>query len=222
MTSLRPVSAPGLTYSDTAESQAPPQIDSLITISAPDERRDEQRHVTIYRPCCVEVDSGPCCIGIVRNISDSGALIETPCHTTVGSQLTYFWDGGPAFTAEVIWSREGRIGLRNIAHEERAGSGRFPARAIRVPTDLPATLWHGSKRCSVQIRNISQRGIMVSGISPAIGNALVTVELGCFSFPQASIRWREGREAGIGFDKPIAIKLLMEIFAGNTAIARVS
>ena len=62
---------------------------------------------------------------------------------------------------------------------------------------------------------------MVSGISSAIGNMLVTVELGCFSFPQASILWREGHEAGIGFNKPVPIKLLMEILAGNTAIARV-
>ncbi|MXP26795.1 hypothetical protein GRI39_12190 [Altererythrobacter indicus] len=219
MTITKPVNSPGLTCSDSSVVQVSSQMDGIAMCSASNERRDEQRHITIYRPCCVETASGDCCIGIIRNISDSGAQIETPCLAPVGSQLTYFWDGGPVFKAEVVWAHDGRIGLHNITVEEVAGAGHFPARAIRVPTDLPATIWHGSGCCSVRAHNISQKGVMVLGLSPLIGNTLVTVEIGGFSFPQASIRWREGRKAGIGFEKSVPIKCLMEILAGDTTIA---
>ncbi|RKF21869.1 PilZ domain-containing protein [Altericroceibacterium spongiae] len=191
---------------------------SVVPAPPANERREQPRHVSIYRPCCVQTASGAC-IGIIRNISESGAQVETPCHAAVGSEITYYWDGGPVIRAEVVWMKNGRLGLRHIAEERQENGQPFPPRAIRIPTDLPAILWQGYRRCTVRVANISQKGVMVTGVPSSMDDTLLTVEVGDMSFANASIRWRDGYSAGIGFDKAIPLKDLMVLLSGDGRIA---
>ncbi|MXO66127.1 PilZ domain-containing protein [Altericroceibacterium endophyticum] len=177
------------------------------------DRRNEQRHITTYRPCCIEAEGGAY-LGIIRNISPGGVQIETTYQPVTGQHLTYFWDGGPAAEAEVAWCADGRLGLRNITvfHHD---ADDFPPRAIRIPTDLRADIWIGDDCYNVGVANISQSGLLAYGL-PAIPDCgLMSVELENDCFPNASLRWCRDGSAGIKFERPIPLKRLRAILERN-------
>jgi hypothetical protein len=179
-------------------------------LESPDQRR-EGRAQTVYLPCCVRVGNH-CGVGLIRNISPSGLMIETDIACEPGDEIDFLQDSNEWRRAKVIWRDERRVGLSALETEaESKPSPAFPHRAIRIPTTLIGKLWLDSGPIEVGIGNISHKGVLAFGMPPIDPNQLVTLTMAGRDFPNTSMRWWAEGSAGLRFGKPITLRVLTEL-----------
>lgn len=178
-----------------------------------EDRRLQKRHVTTFRACRVE-SGDKAHIGIVRNISPSGAQIESKLDLAVGLKLTYCWDGIPPIEAEVVWREGDRIGVRNLLPVEGWNSN-FPPRAVRIPSDLTCRVWQGDHMHQAAVANISQTGMRCEGDLDLDTGLQVTVEIGPLVVPNTTVRWCADGVAGLRFGSPIRMAVLMSLLSSD-------
>lgn len=189
----------------------------LGPLSELDEQRREGRAQTVYRPCCLR--AGPrCCVGLIRNVSPSGLMVETALDAAPGSELDYLQETGQWRRARVVWREGERLGLENIDDPLEQGPG-FPHRAIRIPTSLLGRLWLHGRAIEVGIGNISHKGVLLFGVPPIEPQALITLSIAGREFAQCSLRWWADGSAGVQFARPISLRALAELIehAGSKA-----
>lgn len=175
---------------------------------SPDQRR-ELRHQAVYLPCCLRTGRH-CTVGLIRNISASGLMIETALQIEPGTELDYFQDSGLWRRARVVW-REGRhVGLETI-DEGAEESPAYPHRAIRIPTSLVGRIWLGGKWVEVGIGNLSHWGVLAFGVPPILQGHLMTLTVAGREFPNTSLRWWADGSAGLRFERPVTTRALTEV-----------
>ena len=179
-------------------------------LEAPDLRR-EGRAQTVYLPCCVRAGNH-CGVGLIRNISPSGLMIETDIACEPGDEIDYLQDSNEWRRAKVIWRDERRVGLSNLEAENQDDPGaHFPHRAIRIPTTLIGKLWLDSGPIEIGIGNISHKGVLAFGMPPIDPNQLVTLTIAGRDFANTSMRWWAEGSAGLRFGAPITLRVLTEL-----------
>jgi hypothetical protein len=173
------------------------------------ELRAEDRVQTVYLPCCLRVGQH-CTVGMIRNISASGLMVETTLDAEPGTEIDYFQESGRWCRARVMW-RDGRhMGLLNVARVASEPS-RYPHRAIRIPTTLIGRIWLGGRSIEVAIANISLNGILAFGVPPLDHGQLVTLKIAGREFANTSVRWWDGGSAGLKFERPVTFRKLTEL-----------
>lgn len=177
------------------------------------ERRSGARHINIFKACAIECD-GRVMPGMLRNISDFGAMIEVAPSFVIesGTVLTYYWDAGEKITGEVVWRRDGRIGVRN-AREANFGSSPMPARVVRIPCDLACELHVGGQRHKARVINISQGGLLLDGVSALRPGTPVTIVVAGREFCNATTRWSREGVAGVRLAQPVRMAEMAELIA---------
>jgi hypothetical protein len=181
------------------------------------EQRREGRARTVYRPCCLR--AGPrCCVGLIRNVSPRGLMVETGLDAAPGSELDYLQETGQWRRARVVWRVGERLGLENLDEALDQPPG-FPQRAIRIPTSLVGRLWLHGRAIELGIGNISHRGVLVFGVPPIEPQAFFTLSVAGREFPQSSLRWWADGSAGLQFARPMSLRELAELIehAGRQA-----
>ncbi|MEE4199934.1 PilZ domain-containing protein [Erythrobacter sp.] len=162
---------------------------------APD-RRETNRFKTAFRPGCIIIGERVV-LGMIRNMSRHGVMIEVEEPLREGQRLSYFWDEHRLVSARVIWSDGNRHGLENDV-EAPIYDTRHTYRSVRVPCTLEAEIWANGERQRREVANLSLGGMRVRRLEARPGNPL-TIAMAGVELYNADVRWNDGGEAGIRF-----------------------
>jgi hypothetical protein len=171
--------------------------------------RREGRVQTVYQPCCLRSGT-QCNLGLIRNLSPGGLMVETDLDVPAGTEIEYFQETAHWRRARVAWRDGRRMGLANIDEVEPDGP-HFPHRSLRIPTSLVARLWVAGQGVEVGIGNISNKGVLAFGVPPIACGNLVTLTIAGQEFANTSLRWWADGSAGFAFERPISMRALTEL-----------
>jgi hypothetical protein len=186
-------------------SDAPPAADS--------DRRDGERHMTLFRVGSILVDDRrELCL--IKNISAGGMMIRLYCPITEGTSCTVELKSGQPIHGRIGWIREHHAGVafdQPIDVVEILSSsmeGPRP-RMPRIETHCHATLRDGANVLRVRACDISQGGVKVEweAVLPQGADVIVTMP---GLEPQPGIAcWTENGYSGITFNRLIPLNELV-------------
>ena len=180
-----------------------------------DERRKDNRTTAVYRPVLLETEgfTGFC---LLRNLSTSGMMGIAYAQFAEGEAVSIQFMPGHVVTGEIVWSRDGRIGVKFDEEIDLAGSLKTMGstyvesglnRAPRLQIDCEGEAVVGDTRWKIRIQDISQRGIKTVLPSVRPGEE-VTILLPGMEPRKAIVRWSQNDQVGLNFVRPIAFEEL--------------
>lgn len=182
-------------------SDAPPSVDC--------DRRDGQRHMTLYRVGSILVeDRRELCL--IKNISAGGMMIRLYCSISEGTEVTIELKNSQPISGKISWVRDQNAGIA-FDHPvdvfdilSNSMDGPRP-RMPRVETDGWATLRDGSNALTVRVRDISQGGVRVACETLIPQGTDVVVGLAGLEPQPGIVCWCEGGFTGIAFNRLIPL-----------------
>jgi hypothetical protein len=180
--------------------------------AAAGDRRGGTRNYAVYRACRVSQGQDQS-IGIIRNTSEGGAEIQTLAQFRIGEEVIYDDPYMGVRTARVVWARADRIGVQNIATLQAVSDENRSRkhRAIRFELERNAKIWIHGKYEGSRLLNISQTGasfLLDRGAIDASIGTLASVSFDGWSFRPAILRWYQGAQLGLRFEKPLTLSEL--------------
>jgi hypothetical protein len=180
------------------------------------DRRSDERMVTMYRAARIVTVQGHEQLGIVRNVSSGGLMIETHATIAIGDRLWIEPRGCQSIWGSVRWSDAPRHGiafdtpipfesLLTLAGPEVPNQ---VARAPRITVDLDARLCVAGRWHLVQLCDLSQSGAKLASdlILPDGGPVQLSIE--GLRNADAFVRWQRKGRIGLLFAEPISINRL--------------
>jgi hypothetical protein len=186
-------------------SDAPPAADS--------DRRDGERHMTLFRVGSILIDERrELCL--IKNISAGGMMIRLYCHVAEGTSCIVELKSGQPIHGRIGWIREDHAGLAfdqpidvvEILSSSREGPR---PRMPRIETHCHATLRDGANVLRVRACDISQGGVKVEceNMLPQGADVIVTMP-GLEPRPGITC-WTENGYCGITFNRLIPLNELV-------------
>lgn len=181
---------------------------------APVDRRDDERHLTLFRVGSIVVgDRRELCL--IKNISAGGMMIRAYCALEPNSRVSVELKRGEQIQGKVNWLREGSAG---IEFDERVDVVELLATSMdgprprmpRVEVRCIASVRHGSQVYGMRAHDISQGGLKVESTRDLAIGTDVLVTLPGLRSQQGVIRWKDGRCYGITFQHLLALTELVE------------
>jgi hypothetical protein len=182
---------------------------------APDDRREGERHLTLFRVGTMIVQSRrELCL--IKNISAGGAMLRLYSGSIgLGQQLTVELKCGQPLCGTVAWVREPNVGLvfdqpiDVVAMLSQSEDGPRP-RMPRIETSSFCTLREGASIVRAKACDISQGGIKVETVHPFARDAEVVVSLPGLPPQPGVVRWTADGCAGITFNRLLPLPMLIE------------
>jgi len=180
----------------------------------PVERRDSERHLTLFRVGSLTVgDRRELCL--IKNISAGGMMIRAYCSLEPNARVLVELKRGEQIGGRVNWLREGSAGIefdkRIDVVELLASSMDGPRpRMPRVEVRCIASVRQGSQVYGMRSHDISQGGLKVESTRDLAIGSDVLVTLPGLPSQQGVIRWKDGRCYGITFQHLLALSDLVE------------
>ena len=182
-------------------SDAPPAADA--------DRRDGQRHMTLYRVGSIVVESRrELCL--IKNISAGGMMIRLYCTIEEGMPVTIELKSGQPINGQISWTRDHNAGIVfdqpidviDILSSTMAGPR---PRMPRIETHCHATLRDGANILRVRVRDISQGGVKVECATQLSKGVEVIVALPGLE-PQPGLAcWIDDGFIGVTFNRLIPL-----------------
>lgn len=177
------------------------------------ERREGQRHMTLYRVGSILVeDRRELCL--IKNISAGGMMIRLYCSISEGTKVTVELKSGQPIRGRIGWIRDQNAGISFdkpidvIDILSTAMDGPRP-RMPRIETDCFATLRDGANVLRVQACDISQGGVKVRNETLLPPGCDITIALPGME-PQRGIAcWNDGGFTGITFNRLLPLNELV-------------
>ncbi|MDP9085605.1 MAG: PilZ domain-containing protein [Pseudomonadota bacterium] len=186
-------------------SEAPP--------AAPPERREGERHLTLYRVGSVTVDQRrELCL--IKNISAGGMMIRAYCTIPAGTSLAVELKSGQPIRGTVTWVREHNLGVTfdepiDVIEILSASMDGPRPRMPRIEVQGFATVREGASTYRMRTCDISQGGIKVETMTIlSIGSDVVIMLPGIAPMPGV-VRWTEDGFSGITFNRLLSLPLLV-------------
>jgi len=184
------------------------------SVPTPIERRDNERHLTLFRVGSLQVgDRRELCL--IKNISAGGMMIRAYCALEAETRISVELKRGEQINGKVSWIQDGSAGITFDQHVDivelltTSMEGPRP-RMPRVEVRCIASVRHGSQVYGMRAHDISQGGLKVeSNRDIAIGTE-VLVTLPGLPSQTGVIRWKDGRCYGITFNRLLALAKLVE------------
>lgn len=173
------------------------------------DRRRAERHKAMYRPCCV-ITSTRIMIGLVRNFSVRGAMIELDAGLAVGETISYFWEENSHMSARIVWREGVSFGVEHL-DPVPAEKGHFAARSVRIPCRAEACCWIGGDIYTALVKNISLGGMRVVGLPQLVPGSLLSVSFCGLEFSSVSVRWSGRLSTGLRFAERMSREGLAQI-----------
>lgn len=180
---------------------------------AADERREGDRHMTLYRvgSMLIEQRRELC---LIKNISAGGMMVRLYCVIAEGTPVTIELKSGQPVSGRITWARDQHAGItfdRPIDVIDILSStmeGPRP-RMPRIETDCFATLRDGATTLRVRVCDISQGGVKVACEAPVLSGVDLILTLPGLP-PQPGVAcWTDGGFAGIAFNRVLPLALLV-------------
>lgn len=183
---------------------------NMSAADAGDERRQNQRHLAVFRVGKMMTGTGQefC---LIRNISAGGLMANVYSPHAVGEPVAIEFKAGALVAGKIVWTRDNRIGVafdepidvHHVLSNSQGESEVLQARLPRIELRCPARMRVGARYHRVELCDISQGGAKI-----AIENELNVGDEVVLSIdglpPQAgTIRWYGDHRAGIAFNTAI-------------------
>lgn len=178
-----------------------------------EDRRATERYSTTFLTCCLESRSGAQ-IGVIRNISEGGAMIESRLPVSVGERIRYQREPHGDVWARVVWVKDGRMGVKHEEVTPLTGP-KTNFRAVRIPYCGKGVIWMREKAFEGWFVNLSQSGFLIELDCLFMPKANVTLEIGSRTFENCSIARNDGFLVGGRFGTRLSRELLADILEGE-------
>jgi len=186
---------------------------SLSTaVPRPEERRGDERVMSMLRVAKVREADGREQLVRVRNVSAGGLMAEVGHPFEVGVRVELELSS-QKIPSTVVWTREGTAGFK-FDHNLDLGellAGRKPRLGFRPrPPRLEVDCKIGKTYYTVDVHDISLGGLKVEPIEEYCLGKQVVVVVESLRPIRGEVRWFADRRAGIVFDKPLKFEELAE------------
>lgn len=181
--------------------------------SAPGNRREGERHMTLYRVGSILIDDRrELCL--IKNISAGGMMIRAYWPVSEGTVLSIELKCGQPISGRVSWVRDRDAGIAFDAPVDvvdilsASMEGPRP-RMPRIEVSCFAFVREDGNCLRVRVRDISQGGVKIECASPLIpGSQLVITLPGLPPLPGVA-SWSNDGSAGISFNRLLPLQELV-------------
>lgn len=177
------------------------------------ERRDGERHLTLFRVGSVTIDDRrELCL--IKNISAGGMLIRAYCQLEPGTKLSVELKQGEQIQGQVCWMRDNCAGISfdepvDVV-ELLAGSMEGPRpRMPRVEIRCIASVREGARVYGLLACDISQGGVKIQSDKHLPIGCDVVVTLPGLPPHKGVVRWQHSGCYGITFNRLLALSELV-------------
>ena len=186
---------------------------------AQSDRRDGERHMTLYRVGSIMVE-GRRELCLIKNISAGGMMIRAYCTLAEGSSLSVELKSGHPISGKVGWLREQTAGIAfdqpidviGILSASMAGPR---PRMPRIEVGGHATIREGANALRVKLCDISQGGMKIKCEAVLPVGADVVVSLPGLTAQPGVTRWTEQGYTGITFNRLLPLGELVGWLQGQ-------
>ena len=191
---------------------------------APSERREGQRHLTLFRVGAMTVD-GRRELCLIKNISEGGMMIRPYCDLSEGAQLTIELKSGFSVSCTVTWMREGSVGVEfatpvDVVEILSATQEGPRPRMPRIEVDCFATVRDGSRVYRMRVHDVSQGGIKLESAVIVESGAGLVVSLPGLGPQAAAVRWNEDGFIGVTFNRLLPLTELVSWLRATRELLR--
>jgi len=181
------------------------------------ENRGEPRTTMVYRPLLVEGEQfvGFC---LAKNISSAGMMGRFYTDCSEGAPVTVHFNDFLAIPGSIVWSKDGKIGVKfdepidvadilaQLARPRRQGKVN---RAPRLPIEAKGEVICEGRTLPVELTDISQNGAKLRTHYLLKGDeALITVD--GLESRKAIVKWARDGHVGLHFLRPLGFEQLSE------------
>ena len=191
---------------------------------APIDRRDGERHLTLFRVGSIMVeDRRELCL--IKNVSSGGMLIRAYSAMTPGARASIELKQGEIISAKVSWVKDDNVGITFDAPVDvvdllaTSMDGPRP-RMPRIEVRCIASVRQDGNVYGMRARDISQGGIKVESDRELRLGDDVVVTLPGLAPAQGVVRWREAGAYGINFNRLLALSDLVGWLHGQRELLR--
>jgi hypothetical protein len=193
------------------------------------ERRNDDRYLSLLRVGALLID-GRRELCLVRNLSAGGMLIRPYSPVATDSAVSVELKHGETVSGVARWIEDGLVGIEFdepidvVALLTTSADGPQP-RMPRIELGCTAWVREDADIYRTQTLNISQGGMCVEGDPRLRVDTDVIVSLAGLGPIAGLVKWKEGKRYGIGFNRVLPVKELMEFlrqqqcFANRCAVA---
>ena len=180
---------------------------------APEDRRDGERHMSLYRVGSLSIgERRELCL--IKNISAGGMMVRSYCTIPEGTALAVELKCGQPIAGIASWYRAPNVGIAFdtpidvIDILSTSMQGPRP-RMPRIAIDSFITVRDGASIYRMRASDISQGGLKVRSETTIAPGSEVVVSLPSIDPQQAVVRWHEGGQMGITFNRLLPLPLLV-------------
>ena len=180
---------------------------------APSDRRDAERHMTLYRVGSLSIgDRRELCL--IKNISAGGMMVRSYCPIPEGTAIAVELKCGQPITGIASWYREPNVGIAFdqpidvIEILSTSMQGPRP-RMPRIEVSCFATLREGASTYRMRACDISQGGLKLIGETVIPVASEIVVSLPGLEPQRGVVRWNEGGQIGITFNRLLPLSDLV-------------
>ena len=197
-------------------SDAPPSADS--------DRREGERHMTLYRVGSILVeDRRELCL--IKNISAGGMMIRLYCSVAEGSSVTIELKSGQPIHGRVSWLRDHHAGIAfdqpiDVIDVLSSTMDGARPRMPRIEANCHASLRDGANMLRVRVCDISQGGVKIECETIlAVGSDIIITLSGLEPQPGLAC-WHENGFTGITFNRLLPLAELVAWLQEHREIQR--
>lgn len=189
-------------------------------------RREHSRHMSVMRVARLSNQSiGVEGLGVVRNISSGGMMIDARIPIATGHILTVSMLDDQCVTGEVVWQDGASIGLKFNEQADVSSLLSRPSldhtgRRVRLPRlaiDRLAKAQTDTLCFEVQLCDLSQRGAKLSTPERLTPHTQILLTLAECRSVRGTVRWRQGAVVGVEFHRFLGVDELAQWLAGSGA-----
>lgn len=201
--------------SDGAVDSSAVDAEPIVSPAAPVqlERREQERHRTVMRAARVSsrvhrVED----LGVVRNISEGGMMIDAHQNFTVGEPVAVSLLDGDRVQGEVVWKDGTTIGVKfaswmtidHLLAKPRVDDEGKRVRPPRLYVGRKAIIRIGGYMTDTEICDISQRGAKIRYRQNLMIDSRVQISLGTLRPISGSVKWQIDALIGIEFHRTLS------------------
>ena len=193
------------------------ETDSPASPESSADRREHSRHLTVMRVARLanqEIEG----LGVVRNVSEGGMMIEAHVEVDIGDGLTISLLEDQQVAGKVVWKREGLIGVafddsvsvdEVLARPVLQGDGKR-TRLPRLTVEREALVHVGDRKIPAMIVDVSQRGAKLHSTSRFHVNDQILIALADCRHVRGTVKWHSGETVGIEFHRLLGVDELVQ------------
>lgn len=182
-------------------------------VPAPGERREGERHLTIYRVGSITIsDRRELCL--IKNISAGGMMIRAYSTVALGQKLSVELKTGQPIHGAVSWVREQNLGVSfdqpiDVIDILSASMEGPKPRMPRIEVRCHATVRDGSSMYRMRVCDVSQGGVKLETETILPRSTDVVVTLPGLPTLRGVVRWVDDGFCGITFNGLVSLPLLV-------------